>query len=368
LKIGPILGILSMARANSNPFVGGQNESFTEIIEYAERMDCIAFVFSPFDIDWSKSAVMGYHFNRNTDEWERRACPLPTVIYNRIPNRTLENRADTAEVLALLRQKYGPRIFNPCFLDKWKTHKILSGNDGTKHFLPETRLLSSPETIAGMLGKHRSVFLKPSANSLGNEMFKVSKKGNRTFHFIHQTLNQEQREGLVSRCSQLVSELPSPEDTTGYLVQQFITLARFRDRPFDLRLLMQKNRAGKWQKTGIAARIAGDRSITTHVLYGGTRLPAEQVIMESSNTHGFSSSHVLNKLQEIQVSVPRAIEKGYRASFGELEMDVGIDKTGRVWFFEANSKPFRFDEKLIRAKSLVRLIHYVHYLDSKFYP
>ncbi len=43
-------------------------------------------------------------------------------------------------------------------------------------------------------------------------------------------------------------------------------------------------------------------------------------------------------------------------------MDLGIDSEGVLWFFEANSRPMKFDEPLIRKKSLERIFHYSDYL------
>lgn len=48
-------------------------------------------------------------------------------------------------------------------------------------------------------------------------------------------------------------------------------------------------------------------------------------------------------------------------------MDLGIDKNGDIWFFEANAKPMEFDEPNIRQTSLLRLLQYFRYL-SGFVP
>ena len=365
MEIGPLLGILTISRPGTTPFVGGQNESFTEILEVANEMRCAAFVFNPFEIDWSKKAVWGYRFNSkaNPGEWERQICPLPSVIYNRIPNRTLENREDIIPILDTLKRKYGSRFFNPFFLDKWQTHRILFNNDKTRAFLPETHQLKDPAILSDMMSRYLSVYLKPKASSLGNDIFKINMTGTKMFRFVHQTLAQAPREGIMRDCRDILRELPETGEESGYLVQQAIPLACFRNRPFDLRLLVQKDRNGKWRKTGTAACIAGEGSITTHILYGGSRFHADSVIREAAQNHGFSYKKVQKELKKIVFLFPRIIEYAYRQSFGELEMDIGIDVKGRVWFFEANSKPFRFDEKLLRAKSLVRLIQYVRFLD-----
>lgn len=367
MKVGPVLGILSIPRANTNPLFSGQNESFTEIVTIAKRMNCIAFVFSPFDVDLAKNAVWGYQYNWNSQagEWERHLFPLPSVIYNRIPNRTMENREDIRNITSRLRQKYGPRFFNPYFLDKWKTHAILCSKRITSQFLPKTSRWQYRSTISDMLHRYNSVYLKPTANSLGNGIYKISSRDSGQYHFIHQCLNQQNREGLVHDYNSLLDILPVADDSSEYLVQQAIPLANCNNRPFDLRLLLQKSRHGKWCRTGLAARIAGEDSITTHVFYGGTRYPAEAALENAAAHHRFSLNDTKNRLKKIETIFPDMIEKSFGESFGELEMDLGVDREGNVWFFEANSKPFRFDEKLIRAKSLIRLIHYIHFLDNR---
>jgi hypothetical protein len=47
-----------------------------------------------------------------------------------------------------------------------------------------------------------------------------------------------------------------------------------------------------------------------------------------------------------------------------MSMDLGVDTTGKLWFFEANSKPMKFDEPHIREKSLRRLVRFWKYLVS----
>src|SRR5690606_16488500 len=41
-----------------------------------------------------------------------------------------------------------------------------------------------------------------------------------------------------------------------YIAQQGISLPRYQKRPFDLRVLVQKNGKGRWSITGIGARVA----------------------------------------------------------------------------------------------------------------
>jgi hypothetical protein len=47
---------------------------------------------------------------------------------------------------------------------------------------------------------------------------------------------------------------------------------------------------------------------------------------------------------------------------GEMSLDLGVDTAGQMWFFEANSRPMKFDEPDIRKKSLERIVQYSQFL------
>lgn len=64
------------------------------------------------------------------------------------------------------------------------------------------------------------------------------------------------------------------------------------------------------------------------------------------------------KLNEIAVDLTKHIENCSGYSLGEMSLDLGIDENNNLWFFEANSKPMKFDEPYIRHTSLIRLLQY----------
>jgi hypothetical protein len=71
---------------------------------------------------------------------------------------------------------------------------------------------------------------------------------------------------------------------------------------------------------------------------------------------------VLGKVRNTTITLARQIERSAHYRMCEMSMDLGVDTTGHVWFFEANSKPMKFDEPHIRNKSLERIFQYSLYL------
>jgi hypothetical protein len=145
-----------------------------------------------------------------------------------------------------------------------------------------------------------------------------------------------------------------------YIVQQGISLASFNQRPFDLRVLVQKDQKGEWGLTGIGARVAGKRSITTHVPRGGSIDEPEKLL--TATFGGDTALRTIQLARLAALAIARQIEKASGHILGEMSMDLGVDSSGQIWFFEANSRPMKFDEPDIRKKSLERIIQYSQFL------
>ncbi|OUM95690.1 MAG: hypothetical protein BAA04_13450 [Firmicutes bacterium ZCTH02-B6] len=55
----------------------------------------------------------------------------------------------------------------------------------------------------------------------------------------------------------------------------------------------------------------------------------------------------------------KAMEEALGREFMEMSLDLGIDDRQRLWIFELNSKPLRFDERDIQRRWVHNLIQYV---------
>ncbi|EOR25090.1 hypothetical protein A499_06170 [Niallia nealsonii AAU1] len=88
--------------------------------------------------------------------------------------------------------------------------------------------------------------------------------------------------------------------------------------------------------TAIAAKIAGAGSVTTHLNNGGT----VKAIEELADTE-LQSDEMINKLTKAALQLSKALENQMEGYIGEIGFDLGLDRKGRVWLFEANAKPGR---------------------------
>src|SRR5690606_12267083 len=123
---------------------------------------------------------------------------------------------------------------------------------------------------------------------------------------------------------------------SSYVAQQGIRLIELDRCPIDFRFHMHKHGSNHWIAAGIGAKKAGRGSVTTHVKNGGSLLTPDQAL---GRTFGNNASFVLEKAKQVAVKLAEAIERNYPHRLGELGLDIGIDKSGEVWMFEANAKP-----------------------------
>jgi hypothetical protein len=73
----------------------------------------------------------------------------------------------------------------------------------------------------------------------------------------------------------------------------------------------------------------------------------------------------MKRISFTAVRIAKQIERRSGQHLGEMSMDLGVDQRKQLWFFEANSKPMKFDEPDIRDRSLHTMIEYSLHLGNK---
>lgn len=349
----PILGILT---AGQGP-IPGNREMFRFVQTACREAGLTAYVFTPAQVNWSRGVVKGYRYLQG--RWRAGQFPLPQVVYNRVPNRKLEESAEVRLVKRRLRAK-GIPYYNACYLNKYDLYRILQTDPAMQPYLPWTRLVRGRADIQLGLKQFGSVYLKPRHAFAGKGILLVSMRSNGWSLRHRQGGKNTEIKG--TSLAELWSQLAKQMGGKSYIVQQAISLAHYKGRSFDVRLLAQKNGAGQWQVSGMGVRVAGKGSITTHVPNGGYIAAAAGVF---PTVFAADANKVLGNVSRLAMLVAPKVEQGYRGLFGEMSMDIGLDTKGHPWFFEANAKPMRFDEKGIRQIGLKTLVSFVQHLASK---
>lgn len=381
LSLGPLIGLFTVRNILPDATFGSQEPSLLALANSSENLGGLVFVFCPEDINWDRSLVTGYvpdiehspgHSSSQpaTSGWLPIVVPLPDVVYDRLPSRTIEARPEVLEAKTRLTEQPNSLYFNPMFLDKWETHLILSKTGDPSEvakYLPPTKLVEKPEDIHEFIMHYKSVFLKPSSGSLGRRIIKIHLDQAGHFNYFYRSRDKNTISGSTADFHVLINLLRPVMGKRTYIVQKDLALARYEDCPFDIRVLAQKDGRGNWRRTKIYVRKAAPDSFLSNLSDGAKPKAITEVLREVFNAD-FQAPYGLGEdIRRAVREIPPALEKGTGKIWGELGIDLGIDQLGRIWLIEINSKPFRAlvsesgSIKIIR-RSLMRPLEFAKYL------
>ncbi len=362
ISAGPLIGVLLSSYETdlpAKPF-GAMTQFCKEAAEAARIQGAHIYFFTPKQISGNQSYVTGWTYGRT---WQQQPMPLPDVIYNRLNTRKLENLPAVKQFFRHLNEQQ-TAIFNEKFLDKTEVFNTLSTNMLVDKYLPESRVFKGYSSLKTMTLKHNTLFIKPVRGSLGKGIIRISQEQS-NFRAEHATVNGSKKQQFPN-LQKLYSHLFSKRKTSSYQIQQGLQLIEIQRRPVDFRALVQKNRLGDWSVTSVVARIAGNQHFVSNLARGGTLCKVEEAISRSNMIGRVNGLDIANRLKKAALLIAQGIDDGIEAHFGELGIDFAVDRYGRVWLLEVNSKPSKNDntpmqEGKIRP-SVKKMISYSRYL------
>jgi hypothetical protein len=336
LFIGPLIGILT---SGFTPYplrpIGERSMFFAKLLSVNKMVGALPFVFGEEHIDWDNGLINGYFFV--DDGWKTMKVPFPNVVYDRLPNRRTERMSELRSLKARMQTDYLIPWYNPGFFSKLDVFERLQQDERASVYLPETHQFSSFSIIERMLSNYGNVYVKPANGSLGLGIHQIL-FDKLTGDYYCRYRDQEGINKLTKFDSleKLTKKVFHKRNLTHMIVQQGINLLRFEKRLIDFRVHTNKDEYGRWQVAALAAKIAGQGSVTTHVNNGGVVKSLDELFEDKDEREMYEK-----QLSEASLLLSSILEKNMEGIIGEIGFDLGIDKTGRIWLFEANSKPGR---------------------------
>lgn len=361
VRLGPSVGILTSNKNAENPIPKGKNgRLYKEMINYAHNHGLFVFLFYAEGVNWKKKIIKGYTLNNN-GKWISGNYGIPNIIYNRIQYRSIENRTNVKTLLERCANNPNVYVFNSRFLNKWEVTDALSNFVLGKKFLPETMKFNRTN-LRLMIQNHNEVFLKPINSSRGQGIIKVIIKDDGSYQYSKAEVKMPKWFSTNSFYNLFEGLTRIGARENHYLIQEGVDLTTFDDRVYDLRAQFQKDGNGSWVITGVGVRIAGKNRFVTHVPNGGTAAVFEDVISKTFAGDDTKKTDINRQLKLIASTIPVELEKSLDINLAILSFDIGIDKNGKLWILEVNSKPASFDEEQIRFRHLQYLVDYFIYL------
>ncbi|MFY4774214.1 YheC/YheD family protein [Metabacillus sp. RGM 3146] len=358
LYAGPLVGIFTAGFTDSllRP-IGERSLFFAKMLDLNQSEGMFSFVFGAHQINWQKGTVKGLFYNN--EGWKEEEIPLPNVVYDRLPNRKAENHQALKKVKTRLTKDYGIPWFNPGFFNKWQIHTMLKDNPAASTYLPETYLAPSTGKIEDLLEKYNSVYLKPANGSLGLGVFQLIHQAEQDFYYSrYKDQNHQNKLRKYPTLAHFFKHSFLHRNLSDYLVQQGIDLITLNRKAVDFRVHTNKDEHGVWKVTAMAAKVAGRGSVTTHLNSGGIVKTLDELYEDPKEKSDAKAS-----LTEASILLSMLIDEKIPGFIGEIGFDFGIDTTGKVWLFEANSKPGRsiFSHPQLKEEDIISRKHFLDY-------
>ena len=136
-----------------------------------------------------------------------------------------------------------------------------------------------------------------------------------------------------------------------FIMQKRLDNLDDHNRPFDLRLLLQKNEKDEWDVSckGFRAGIPG--SLLTNISAGAAAIPYREW---KKNQKQYNWNYIESELREIVQTLPAILEYEFAPLF-EIGLDIIIARDSSVWILDMNSKPGHKMLQLLPSEEVIRL-------------
>lgn len=219
-----------------------------------------------------------------------------------------------------------------------------------RQYLPET-IRASADAIREMLNRHGMVYVKPNHGTGGYGVIKVVKRfvsSGEAYIYYYGTRSLE-----FADYESMYASLASKISDRTYLVQRGIQLLKYEGRPFDIRIMVQRNPSGVWVVTGTIGRQAQQRKIVTNYHNGGKPLPLATLLR--AHLSSAETARLIGELKKLSLSIAQDLHPVY-PKYRSMGVDIGIDRNLHPWIIEVNTKPDRSIFNTLKDKTMYRRI------------
>lgn len=334
LMIGPTIGLLfGNNKANYTPDF--MKEHYSDRLSVYPQIGGMIVAFAITAVDWNKSTVDGLIFDPESKTWVPGIAPVPAVTYRRHVRQP--NFKDFRSTL----QAQKGILFNSARYTKWKVHSILKKNPLLLKYLPETVMLNTFPQLIKFLDRYTKVVLKPKSGSQGKGILFVEKTvsdGVKKYVLTDYRDNKSDSKKSLQNAESLRKMLEENNILNKkYICQQFISLAKIDNAPFDVRILMQKDESCNWRCSGMESRVASKDKEVTNLAAGGAALSLQKTIELMGPQYDYELIH--DRIVKFCTEFCFWMDQLKDHHYAEFGIDIGLDYGGNPWFIEANYRP-----------------------------
>ncbi|MBS4023645.1 MAG: YheC/YheD family protein [Dethiobacter sp.] len=327
----PLVAVFLSQRAISNLKTQQGFFKANQLVAANRLADITLYFFSVDSVNFRQSKIRGVYFDERKKIWVEKDFPLPDVFYDRV--KAVKTYQMTGDEVRRRFDLLGIKKINSCGeFNKWDLYRLFQSDDKLSKHLPKTKYFQNINDLISMLEQFNKVYVKGCNGSRGKQVLSIARlpEGGYEFRSYVNTIVVRHIHDL----HQLHKHISSYLSAKHIIIQQAIDLLTINDCIVDFRGELQRNGRGELTITAIPVRIGKQYSpISTR----GFSYPFEFFFENIMNYSKEKTASIKSNAEDFLVNIYTFVEQAY-GPFGELGIDIGLDKTGKLWFIECNAK------------------------------
>lgn len=320
-----------------------ENKEYVSLYNRACRQaGIVPFYLSLSHMNLNNKTAVGYRYQQGRYTYTQ--TPIPSVIYNRAMPKSARLKAKLKRLNTI------SHVFNArSRYSKYEIHRMLQSEFNEN--LPLTREYSRTN-LENMMKQHHNLYIKPVSSSLGVGIVNVTRVANGKWRI------RKSGGTVTSQYKQAVAIVDRLVSRKSYLIQKAIPLVRYKGNPYDIRVVVQRNGTGAWKVTGMLGKVASKGSHVTNVSRGGVVKGVPQLFQHNFN----QPKQVASKVRALSLGIARHLGSRLK-NVADLGMDIGVDRSGKPYFIEANC---RYQRKGFKRAGMQRTLYQIHKLPMQY--
>jgi len=299
----------------------GHQRTYEELIgKLAHAYDIDFFTFSEEDINLSNRTINGRFWDCSKQVFIEKIVRFPDII-DHFPNKGIEDPRFVA-----LRNEC---ICTPLdyFKNKIKTDAMII-RAGLGDYMIETLMFQDIENIDTVLGKYKSVILKPPRGGGGRGIYTLRKKENNYYmNTGFETIQLQSYE---------FDQYRNEFYEKGYLVQPLLNFKTQDGVPYDVRMHIHRGEDGKWKFIGMLIRVGSKYGVRSNLTQGGFYVSSSKLHQTKGMMHFFKeyvsaedAESIIARLVHFAEIAPQQIQKECKHEINQIAFDLGIDRNDK---------------------------------------
>lgn len=310
------------------------------MVQESERQQVQLLFFTSDDVDFNQKEITADVCNHG--DWQRVTAPFPDVINNVGSGKRSHAERKLRRLIPFMSFHVGNKFSLPKRIVQYRKYAEL---------LVPFRVCRTAEEIHEFIESNHKVVFKALSSNRGENIFFVTKKGNRYAVLQHKKERIFNQDAFHKWVQTVILRKQG-----SFIVQRYIHTRTKDNEPFHIRAHVQKNGEGEWELTHIYPRVGNKRSNLSNVVTDGKVEEFHTFLIEEYGEHGIE--HEQNILR-LSLEVAHHLDKLYDLALDELGLDFAIDENGRYWMHEANNGPQTAYHEEKRAVNTIAYAKYI---------